>query len=97
MTSLKKRAEAGLHQIEEALVELLEQHPNGLTNSQIAGELGIETGESGEHRNMLSWSIIGRLIRSGRVERMKINRTVLLRIRHDRSGTSLEVSLPLPS
>jgi hypothetical protein len=75
----EQRAQVGLQQIEEAILALLEQHPEGLTNAEVARSLGIETGEAGEHRNMLSWSIIGRLIGSARVERAKLGRRVILR------------------
>ena len=80
MQTAQEQARDGLRQIEDAIVTLLKQHPDGLTNAEIAKTLGIETGESGEHRNMLSWSIIGRLIRSGRVERVKSGRSVVLRL-----------------
>jgi hypothetical protein len=80
MNLLKNNAEAALRQLEEAIEGLLEQHPDGLTNAEIARELGIETGSPGEHRNMLSWSIVGRLVRSGRIERVTANRKVVLRI-----------------
>lgn len=79
MRSTEEQAKAGLLQIEEAIEGLLEQHSEGLTNAQIARQLGIETGEPGEHRNMLSWSIIGRLIRTGRVERVEAGRSVVFR------------------
>jgi hypothetical protein len=80
MGMIQEKAQGGLRQIEGAILELLSQHPVGLTNAEIARTLGIETGESGEHRNMLSWSIIGRLIRSGRIERVKTGRSVVVRL-----------------
>jgi hypothetical protein len=80
MQPLQQKAQEGLRQIEEAIAALLEKHPDGLTNAQVAKALGIETGEPGEHRNMLSWSIIGRLISAGRVERTKANRNVVYRL-----------------
>ena len=80
MASFREQAEAGLRQIEQAILGLLQQQPEGMTNAQIAKELGIETGAPGEHRNMLSWSVIGRLIRTGRIERLKAGRNVVLRL-----------------
>ena len=80
MRTVQEQACDGLRQIEDAILAVLKQHPDGLTNAGIAKTLGIETGESGEHRNMLSWSIIGRLVRAGRVERVKAGRRVVLRL-----------------
>jgi hypothetical protein len=80
MGMIQKQAQSGLRQLEGAILELLSQHPVGLTNAEIARTLGIETGEPGEHRNMLSWSIIGRLIRSGQVDRVKTGRSVVVRL-----------------
>ena len=80
MNSPQEKAQMGLRYIEQAMIDLLGQHAEGLTNTQIAKELGIETGEPGEHRNMLSWSILGKLTRSGRIERVKAGRGVVLRI-----------------
>jgi hypothetical protein len=78
MRSPQQQAQAGLQQIEAAILALLAQHPDGLTNAEIAKSLGIETGEPGEHRNMLSWSIVGRLIRCARVKRVKVDGRVYL-------------------
>lgn len=56
-------------------------HPGGPTNAEIAKELGIESGESGEHRNMLTWSILARLLRSKRIEKINSGRRRLLKLR----------------
>ena len=81
MQSPQGKAQAALAQMEDAVLQLLGKHPEGLTNAEVARSLGIETGEPGEHRNMLSWSIVGRLINSGRVERIWRGRQRLIRLR----------------
>lgn len=83
MSNPRDRAQIGLSQIESAIIDLLKERPDGMTNSQIAVELGIASGEAGEHRNMLSWSILGRLIQDGKIERLSIGRRRLLRIPQD--------------
>ena len=72
MITPAEMAQRGLGQIEDAILELLRIHPTGLTNAEIARLLGVETGQPGQHRNMLSWTIIGRLIEAGRVQREKL-------------------------
>jgi hypothetical protein len=78
MDSLAQQAQAGLRQIEDAIVALLRRNPDGLQNAQIAKSLGIETGKP--HRNMLTWSIIGRLLQAGHVERLKKGQQVTIRL-----------------
>jgi hypothetical protein len=80
MQSPSNKAQAALAHLEEAVVEILRLNPEGMTNAEIARQLGIETGETGEHRNMLSWSIVGRLIHSGKVERVSRGRKRLIRL-----------------
>lgn len=83
MNSERTLAQEALAQLERAVVELLRRTPTGLTNAEIARELGIETGEPGEHRNMLTWSIVGRLQRAARIERVQDGRRRLVRLRDD--------------
>ena len=67
---LRQRAEEGLRLMENAVVELLAQHPKGLTNSQIARELGLGSDYQGHHQGYLSWSIMGLLLNSKKVEKV---------------------------
>lgn len=78
MTTLSDRAQAGLTQIEDAILELLELNKDGLTNIEIARALGL--GTPPPQQNMLSWELVGRLVRSGRVERSKQGRKVVVRL-----------------
>jgi hypothetical protein len=72
-------ARQAIKDLEEAIVSLLKRSPDGLTNAEIARELGIETGEPGQHRNMLTWALVGRLERSARVERVQNGRRKLIK------------------
>jgi uncharacterized protein len=67
---LKQRAEEGLQLMQDAVMELLAHHPKGLTNSQIARELGLKSDYQGHHQGWLSWSIMGLLLNSKKVEKL---------------------------
>jgi IclR helix-turn-helix domain len=66
---LKQRAEEGLRLMQDAVVDLLAEHPDGMTNSQIARELGLHSDYEGHHQGYLSWSIMGLLLNSRKVEK----------------------------
>jgi hypothetical protein len=66
---LKEKAEAGLQLMQEAITGLLSNHPEGLTNAQIARELGLQSDYEGHHQGYLSWSVIGLLLNSRKVEK----------------------------
>jgi uncharacterized protein len=68
-------AQSGLALLKNAIVEFVREHPNGVTNAEIATGLGIESDYEGEHPSYLSWSIIGLLL----AER---------RLRYERQGRS---------
>ena len=82
MPSPHQQAQKGLEEIEEAVVRLLEEHPEGLTNVDVAKALGIESKSTDEHRNYLSWSVLMRLIGARRIEKVLAgSKKVLYRIR----------------
>ena len=66
-TTAYSMAQAGLRQIEEALVRLLEANPQGLRNVEIADSLGLRSSSLGNQRNYLTYSVLGNLIDEGKV------------------------------
>ena len=66
---LKDKAETGLQLMQDAITGLLSDHPEGLTNAQIARDLGLQSDYEGHHQGYLSWSIIGLLLNSRKVEK----------------------------
>jgi hypothetical protein len=80
--SPKAKAQAGLSLMKQAILDLLSQHPDGLTNSQIATDLDIHSDFLGQQRDYLSWSIVGLLVnenmveKSQRIYRLKTSLTV---------------------
>jgi hypothetical protein len=66
---LKQKAEEGLQLLQDAVIELLAQHPQGLKSSHIARELGLGSDYQGQHQGWLCWSIMGLLLNSRKVEK----------------------------
>jgi uncharacterized protein len=65
----QKQAEAGLKQIQEAIVALLRRQPDGLRNAEIAEALNLRSDFCGRQKDYLTYSVLGGLIRQGRVAR----------------------------
>ena len=60
-------AQEGLHHIEQAILMLLDAHPSGLRNSQIADLLGLRSSIRDGQRNYLTYSVLGGLMARGQV------------------------------
>jgi len=74
------KASAALALLKEAVLEHLANHPDGLGNSQIARDLGLESDFQGKQRNYLSWSVIGLLVNEERVTCEKRVRNVYYKL-----------------
>ena len=66
-TAARVLAQEGLRHIEQAIVMLLDAHPNGLRNSQIADLLGLRSSIRDGQRNYLTYSVLGGLMARGEV------------------------------
>lgn len=60
-------AQEGLRHIEQAILMLLEAHPDFLRNAQIADLLGLRSSIRDGQRNYLTYSVIGGLMARGDV------------------------------
>lgn len=78
MEPLREKAQEGLRFIENAVLDLLRQHPEGLTNAEIAELLGIGSDAGKSQRNRLSWAVLARLQRDARIERTKNEKRKLI-------------------
>ena len=65
----KQKAERGLQLVQDAILDLLSEHRQGLTNAQIANELGLQSDYEGHHHGYLSWAVMGLLINAHKVEK----------------------------
>ncbi len=66
-TAARVLAQEDLRHIEQAILMLLDGHPNGLRNSQIADTLGLRSSIREGQRNYLTYSVLGGLMARGQV------------------------------
>lgn len=53
--------------IKDEVVAMAELNPHGITNAQVTNKLGLQSTHDGQHRNYLSHSILGVLMREDRI------------------------------
>jgi uncharacterized protein len=64
-----ERAQLGLGLLKAAILELAKANPEGITNSDAASILGLRSDYNGKQKDYLSYSILGLLLREGKIER----------------------------
>ena len=67
------KAQLGLKLIKEAIVSFINENPQGITNSNCAHYLGLQSDNEGRQQDYLSYSILGLLINDGTIKSKKIN------------------------
>lgn len=77
----KERAQLGLTILKEAVLELVRANRMGVTNSDVAGLLGLRSDYGGGSKDYLSFSILGILMRDGKVRREVGSRKHLASVR----------------
>jgi len=73
-TGVAERAQIGLELLEAAVLELAVANPAGVTNSDVAHSLGLQSDYLGGSKDYLSWSVLGLLMREGKVIRVEKKR-----------------------
>jgi hypothetical protein len=64
-----ERAQLGLELVKIAVLELAKANPGGIKNSDAASILGLRSDYRGKQKDYLSYSVLGLLMREGRVSR----------------------------
>jgi hypothetical protein len=64
-----ERAQLGLNLLKQAVLEFAKANPNGISNSDAASLLGLRSDYGGGSKDYLSYSIIGLLMREGKLRR----------------------------
>lgn len=64
-----ERAQLGLEFLKTAVFELAKANPDGISNSDAASLLGLRSDYRGRQKDYLSYSVLGLLLREGRVKR----------------------------
>lgn len=65
-----ERAQLGLELIKTAILELAKANPEGITNSDAASLLGLRSDYRGKQKDYLSYSVLGLLMREGKIVRV---------------------------
>lgn len=64
-----ERAQLGLELLKAAILELVRANPAGITNSDAASLLGLRSDYRGRQKDYLSYSVLGLLLREGKIAR----------------------------
>lgn len=63
----QERAQLGLKHIQDAVVDLLSRHAEGMSEADVTERLGLGEGLSRSNRHMLATAVLTLLLESGRV------------------------------
>ena len=63
----KERSDKAIGELKQAVLDVLQAHPQGLGNSQIAKELGLFSPPGSVQRNRVTWWVVSQLVEAGRV------------------------------
>jgi hypothetical protein len=69
-TGAVERAQLGLAMLKKAILDLARANKQGITNSDVASVLGLKSDYRGKQKDYLSYSILGLLIREGKLDRV---------------------------
>src|SRR4029077_9190083 len=64
-----ERAQLGLELLKAAILGLAKANPDGITNSDAASLLGLRSDYRGKQKDYLSYSVLGLLLREGKIKR----------------------------
>ncbi len=67
-----EKAQLGLELIKSSITALSEENPEGITNSDCAHYLGLQSDNDGSQQDYLTYSVLGLLLKDGVLESIKI-------------------------
>ena len=76
----KEKAQLGLSLLKEAILEFAKANPKGISNSDAASLLGLRSDYGGGSKDYLSYSVLGILMREGKLERDDKSRKHISRV-----------------
>jgi hypothetical protein len=80
-SGVKEKAQLGLALLKESVLELAKANSKGISNSETASLLGLRSDYGGGSKDYLSYSVIGLLMREGKLERDTASRKHLARVK----------------
>lgn len=69
-SGVKEKAQVGLALLKESVLELAKANSAGISNSDAASLLGLRSDYGGGSKDYLSYSVLGLLMREGKLERL---------------------------
>ena len=79
-SGVKEKAQIALSLLKDAVLELAKANPSGVSNSEAASLLGLRSDYGGGSKDYLSYSILGILLREGKLERSKSSKKHIARV-----------------
>jgi len=79
-SGVREKAQLGLALLKEATLELAKANLNGVSNSDVASLLGLRSDYGGGSKDYLSYSVLGILMREGKLERGKSSKRHIARV-----------------
>lgn len=80
-SGVKEKAQVALSLLKEAVLELAQSNPQGVSNSDTASLLGLRSDYGGGSKDYLSYSVLGILMREGKIERIIASKKHIARVR----------------
>jgi uncharacterized protein len=79
-SGVREKAQIGLSLLKGAILELVKANPAGVSNSDAASLLGLRSDYGGGSKDYLSYSILGLLMREGKLSRDRVSKRHLARV-----------------
>lgn len=79
-SGVKEKAQVALALLKDAVLELAKANPNGISNSDAASLLGLRSDYGGGSKDYLSYSVLGILMREGKLARSSTTKKHVARV-----------------
>ena len=83
-----EKAQLGLDLLKESILELASANPDGIRNADAVSHLGLQSDHDGQQRNYLSWSVLGILMREGKVQKEAASGSRATRYKYRKIGNT---------
>jgi hypothetical protein len=80
-SGIQEKAQIALTMLKDAVIELAKANVSGVTNSDVTKALGLQSDYAGGSKDYLSWSIIGLLMREGKLKREEGSKKHIIQIK----------------
>lgn len=80
-SGVKEKAQVGLSLLKEAVLEMAQANAGGVSNAEVASLLGLRSDYGGGAKDYLSYSVLGLLLREGKLDRLEGTHKHVARVR----------------